>query len=106
VPSRRRGEYIDVIVLTVLGALMASASAAALFAMWRDKRAAERGSWRWPESTLHLLELAGGWPGSLVGQRLLRHKTRKLSYQILFWLCVVTNVAMVTAAIWLWRRAP
>lgn len=55
---------------------------------WRDKRQARQGRWRTPESTLHLLELLGGWPGGLAAQLLLRHKIRKFSYQVVFW-CIV-----------------
>ncbi|MFT3869178.1 MAG: DUF1294 domain-containing protein [Nibricoccus sp.] len=57
--------------------------------LWLDKRRAEQERWRVPENFLHLLELAGGWPGSFVAQRLFRHKISKLSYQIVFWLIVV-----------------
>lgn len=42
-----------------------------------DKRAAARGTRRTRERTLHLLELAGGWPGALAGMRFVRHKSRK-----------------------------
>jgi uncharacterized membrane protein YsdA (DUF1294 family) len=42
-----------------------------------DKPAAEKGVWRTPESTLHLLSLMGGWSGALVAQQQLRHKSRK-----------------------------
>lgn len=76
------------------------ASAVSFVAMWRDKRAAERGGWRTPESTLHVLELLGGWPGSFAAQRLLRHKNRKLRYQVIFWACVAIDVAIV---VWLYR---
>jgi uncharacterized membrane protein YsdA (DUF1294 family) len=55
----------------------------------RDKKRAEAGEWRVPEAQLHLLELLGGFPGAWVAQRCLRHKTSKVSYQILFWLIVV-----------------
>lgn len=54
----------------------------------RDKRRAELGTQRTPESTLHLLELLGGWPGALLAQRMYRHKTAKFSYQFVFWLVV------------------
>jgi uncharacterized membrane protein YsdA (DUF1294 family) len=54
----------------------------------RDKRRAELGAQRTPESTLHLLELLGGWPGAFLAQRCYRHKTSKLSYQIVFWLII------------------
>jgi uncharacterized membrane protein YsdA (DUF1294 family) len=56
---------------------------------WRllrnDKEKARNGSWRTPESTLHLAELAGGWPASFLAQRRYRHKIAKQSYQFTFW---------------------
>lgn len=48
-----------------------------LIAYWRDKRAAEKDTWRTPEATLHGIDLCGGIVGGLLAQRLLRHKTRK-----------------------------
>ena len=39
----------------------------------------------YPEVRLHLFELLGGWPGALVAQQAFRHKTRKLSFQLVFW---------------------
>jgi len=53
-----------------------------------DKRKARNKGWRIPEIRLHLLELLGGWPAAFFSQRILRHKTSKLSYQIIFWLIV------------------
>ena len=58
-----------------------------------DKSAARNDRWRTPEKTLHLLALAGGWPGALVAQKLFRHKSRKRSFQVIFWLTVVLNCA-------------
>ncbi|EWC39518.1 DUF1294 domain-containing protein [Stutzerimonas stutzeri] len=60
---------------------------------WRDKHSALKDRWRTPETTLHFFELAGGWPGALVAQQVFRHKTRKLSYQLAFWLIVVLHQA-------------
>ena len=54
-----------------------------------DKRSALISGWRTPEATLHLIELLGGWPGALIAQQVLRHKTRKLSFQTMFWLIVI-----------------
>jgi uncharacterized membrane protein YsdA (DUF1294 family)/cold shock CspA family protein len=51
----------------------------------RDKAKARPGEWRTPESTLHLLELGGGWPAAFLAQRALRHKCSKRSYQVIFW---------------------
>ena len=63
-----------------------------------DKSAARKGAWRTKESTLHLLSLAGGWPGALIAQQKLRHKTRKFSFRIVFWVTVVLNCG---AFVWL-----
>jgi uncharacterized membrane protein YsdA (DUF1294 family) len=68
----------------------------------RDKRAAERGAWRIPEMTLHLLEALGGWPGALLAQRWFRHKNRKLSYQFLFWLIIAAHAG--GWGYWWWRN--
>lgn len=56
-----------------------------------DKSAAMNGRWRTREGTLHLLSLLGGWPGALVAQQMFRHKSRKLEFQIVFWITVVLN---------------
>ncbi|MFM7129130.1 MAG: DUF1294 domain-containing protein [bacterium] len=58
-----------------------------------DKSSAKSGRWRTPEKTLHLLSLAGGWPGAMAGQQFFRHKTSKKSFQVVFWLTVVINIA-------------
>jgi uncharacterized membrane protein YsdA (DUF1294 family)/cold shock CspA family protein len=57
-----------------------------------DKTAAVQGRWRVSESALLLLGLAGGWPGAIVAQRILHHKTRKRSFQSAFAGTVVANV--------------
>ena len=67
-----------------------------------DKHAAQTGRWRTPESTLHLLELAGGWPGAWVAQQWLRHKSRKPAYRVVFWVMVVLHGGALAA--WLWTR--
>ena len=57
-----------------------------------DKRSAQRGGWRTQESTLHLMSLLGGWPGALLAQRILRHKSSKREFRWVFWGTVVLNV--------------
>jgi uncharacterized membrane protein YsdA (DUF1294 family) len=83
-------------LLPVIGlyALM-SAVAFALYSI--DKRRARGGQWRISEGTLHLVELLGGWPGAWIAQRVLRHKSSKFSYRIIFWMIVAAH-----AAVWLW----
>jgi uncharacterized membrane protein YsdA (DUF1294 family)/cold shock CspA family protein len=56
-----------------------------------DKSAAQKGEWRTPESTLHLLALFCGWPGALVAQHKLRHKSKKKSFRKVFWGTVALN---------------
>lgn len=56
-----------------------------------DKSAAVNGRWRTPEKTLHCIGLAGGWPGALIAQNWFHHKTRKNSFQVVFWISVVLN---------------
>lgn len=58
-----------------------------------DKHAARKGRQRTPENTLHLLALAGGWPGALFAQQWLRHKTVKKKFRAVFWTTVVLNLA-------------
>ena len=58
-----------------------------------DKSASLKGEWRTPESSLHLFSLVGGWPGAMLAQRTLRHKTQKLSFQVVYWATVVLNCA-------------
>ena len=70
-----------------------AASLVTFFAYSRDKSAARRGAWRTSESTLHLLALAGGWPGALLAQQLLRHKSMKAEFRTVFWGTVILNVA-------------
>ncbi len=67
-------------------------SLASFIVYYGDKRAAQRGAWRVAESTLQGLALACGWPGALLAQSLLRHKTAKASFQRVFWACVLLNV--------------
>lgn len=75
--------------------LAASAICFAAYAI--DKSAASAGRWRIAERTLLLLGLAGGWPGAIVAQQLLRHKTSKAAFRVAFWGTVVLNTAAFVA---------
>ncbi|MGB3071915.1 MAG: cold shock and DUF1294 domain-containing protein [Ottowia sp.] len=59
-----------------------------------DKSAAKRGAWRISEQTLHLMALLGGWPGALVAQQALRHKSSKMEFRTVFWGTVILNMAV------------
>lgn len=71
-----------------------------------DKRAAQRGRWRTPENTLLVVGLIGGWPGAIVAQQLLRHKTKKLSFRTRFWISVIANVAVFVLLVWYFHGHP
>lgn len=76
-------------------ALYLGLSIATFLAYWKDKRAARAGRWRTQESILQALSLAGGWPGALLAQRLLRHKSSKASFLTVFWVTVLANVGVL-----------
>lgn len=81
-------------VLSIIGVYI-GLSFLTYIAYWMDKRAAQRKRSRIPETTLLSLGLIGGWPGGLLAQQTLRHKTRKLIFQVLFWLSALLNVAVI-----------
>ena len=58
-----------------------------------DKSAAQAGRWRTSEASLHMLGLLGGWPGALLAQQTLRHKSRKGSFRVVLWFTVLLNCA-------------
>jgi len=78
------GIYAGVYALTSLLCFLAYAL---------DKSAATAGRWRTPESTLLLLGLACGWPGAILAQQFLRHKSNKAAFRSAFWATVVVNVS-------------
>ena len=79
----------------------AAMSLLALAAYAIDKSAAQAGRRRIPEKTLHLFALLGGWPGALVAQQWLRHKSVKAGFLGVFWLTVFANLGL---AAWLLAR--
>jgi uncharacterized membrane protein YsdA (DUF1294 family)/cold shock CspA family protein len=74
------------------------ASIITFFTYALDKSKAQSGSWRTPESTLHMFALFGGWPGAALAQQILRHKSQKKEFRTSFWFTVIVNCG---ALIWL-----
>jgi uncharacterized membrane protein YsdA (DUF1294 family)/cold shock CspA family protein len=72
--------------------LYAGLSTITFFAYAMDKSAASTGAWRTPEKTLHMLAIAGGWPGALLAQQFLRHKSTKQPFRQVFWATALLNV--------------
>lgn len=65
------------------------------FAMWIDKRKAEKGSWRIQEKTLFMLTVLGGGIGTISGMYTFRHKTQKLSFTIGLPAILILEIATV-----------
>ena len=59
-----------------------------------DKSAAREKRWRTSENTLHVLFLIGGWPGALIAQEKLRHKSKKQSFRMIFWFMIFINIGI------------
>ena len=78
---------------TLVGGIVVAA------ALWFDKGRARRGGWRVSERTLHTMELCGGWLGSLIARRVLRHKSRKSSYRLAAGAIAALHVAAWVALI-------
>ena len=73
-----------------------------LFAMMgMDKEKARRGTWRIPEKTLFVFALLGGAVGGTAGMFLFRHKTKHVSFRLLFPLLAAAQLALCA---WLWLR--
>ena len=52
------------------------------FAMWLDKRKAQKGKWRIQEKTLFIITALGGGIGTIAGMYTFRHKTKKLAFTV------------------------
>jgi len=68
---------------------------ASFFTYGYDKSIAGRGVMRVPEVVLHLLTALGGTIGSFVGMQIFRHKTRKKSFQLVFWAIVAVQIVVI-----------
>ncbi|MGZ5200391.1 MAG: DUF1294 domain-containing protein [Telluria sp.] len=75
-----------------VGYAVASVICFAAYAL--DKAAARARDRRTPERTLLLLGLVGGWPGAVLAQQWLRHKSAKASFRGKFWVTVLANATV------------
>jgi uncharacterized membrane protein YsdA (DUF1294 family) len=66
-----------------------------------DKYQAINQKSRIPEVILHLLTLAGGTAGAIAGQLLFRHKTKKLSFRVVFIIIAAFQTGVI---FWLYLR--
>lgn len=92
------GTWTQRLPLVLLG-ILALLNGATFFAYALDKSAAQRGAWRTPEQTLHLLALLGGWPAAWWAQQWLRHKSRKESFRAAYWGTVLLHSALLAVVV-------
>lgn len=88
--------------IAILAGLATAFLLNSLFTIWfykTDKQLAEQQLWRIRELSLHFWEFFCGWPGALYAQRKYRHKWKKTSYMVVFWLCVVLNLGAVVSLV-------
>ena len=59
----------------------------------QHKNQATLGKWRISEKNLHFWEFIGGWIGGFIAQNILHHKSKKSSYQSVYWMIVAIHLA-------------
>ena len=107
-PKRSRAAHYVPILLFVLGYLVVTAlwpipiwvagiylvASIVCFVVYAvDKSAAGAARRRVSERTRLTLGFVGGWPGAIIAQQTLRHKTQKASFRKAFWGTVMVNLA-------------
>jgi uncharacterized membrane protein YsdA (DUF1294 family) len=103
--------FAVIFLAILLGAILAGVLPAMVFAAYLgasivtfcmyalDKAAAQKKQSRIRERTLHLCALACGWPGALLAQQMLRHKSKKQTFRAMFWASVVLNCGVLLACV-------
>jgi uncharacterized membrane protein YsdA (DUF1294 family) len=84
---------------------VAGSNLAAFLAFALDKRRAENGAWRIPERTLLTFAFYGGSLGALLGQQVLRHKTRKEPFRTYLLVIASCHIALA-ALVFIFLQAP
>jgi uncharacterized membrane protein YsdA (DUF1294 family) len=87
-------------ILLFFGSTYCFMSAVSFYLYTKDKRASIKQLARVSERTLWIVGLMCGWPGALIAQKRLRHKTAKPAFLLVFWLTVVLNLGMLMSFCW------
>ena len=80
-----------------LAAWLLAVNPVAMLAFCLDKLLARREAVRLPETLLHVLALAGGAAGALLGMAVARHKTSKRSFRVTLFSLLLLEAALVVA---------
>lgn len=90
-------------MIRCLAGYLAAVNIAAFVVYGLDKWQARRNGRRIAEVHLLGLVAAGGGPGAFCGQQVFRHKTRKHSFQLVFWGIIFAQTAIL---VWVWLNRP
>ena len=93
------GGFISLLIALLLLGLLPLPVLALYFGMslstfavyFQDKSSAQNEQQRTPEKRLHFYSLIGGWPGALMAMKVCHHKSKKKSFQNIFWMTVFSN---------------
>ena len=85
-------------MIEYLGYWLGAANGIAFGLMVADKRRAQSGERRIPESTLLLWSFLGGAFGTVLAARLVRHKTRKQPFAT--WMLIWLWIDIILIALW------
>ena len=91
------------IVALLIAVLLIILNLTTFVLFYYDKHAAQDRLWRISEGTLLLIALIGGSAGAIVGQQVMRHKTRKEPFRTMLYSIPVLQVIAIA---WLALRRP
>ncbi|MBI4406871.1 MAG: DUF1294 domain-containing protein [Candidatus Kerfeldbacteria bacterium] len=94
---------MTITLLQFIGLLLLGLNVLTFIVYWFDKWMARANGWRIPEFILWLLALLGGSIGALLAAELLRHKNKKLSFQLVLWLIILLQLGVGAGYYWLQR---
>lgn len=108
-PIHQKYLFIALLIASICGLLfyeyeplfryLIGINAATFFLCASDKSNSSKDKERIPEAVFYILSLIGGSLGMILGMGLLRHKTRKASFQI-----VVFSIAVMQAVIFIYTK--
>lgn len=92
-----------IIGTAVLAAYLGAINVVTFHAYRLDKLQAAGRARRTPEQVLFALTAAGGTLGALAARWLFRHKTKKASFRVQFWIIAAAQAALAADLFW-WAR--
>ncbi len=79
----------------ILGAYLIAVNITTIMIYGYDKLISSTSKLRVPEKNLHTLAILGGSLSALMSQNFFRHKTLKKSFQITYWIIVVSQIVAI-----------